>query len=189
VDILLDAFEEAFASDSEVCLILATTLYSKSEIEANLQRRRMRARVYGLAGRFSESELSAVFRASHAYVTASLGEGWNLPLCEAAACGLPVIAGRHTAHAEIFGNEEAYLFDPDGYASVPGAEQVSPWFAGQKFASFGRSAREQLVSHLKEVRDHYPDAQKRGNQASRMIRSRYTWQRSANDVLGRLSTT
>jgi glycosyltransferase involved in cell wall biosynthesis len=189
IGLLLDAFEEAFGRNEEVALVLATTVHSHSTVETDLRTKGRNARVYGLSGKFTEKELSGIFRASHAYVTASLGEGWNLPLCEAAACGLPVIAGRHSAHHELLSDKVAYLFDPDGYAPIADSKRICPWYEGQAFATFGRSSRDQLIALLRDVYTHDSNAREKGALASEMIRSRYTWDHSASNVLARLRAT
>ena len=47
---------------------------------------------------FTDAELPSLYAAATHYVSLSHGEGWDMPLCEAAASGLAVIAPRHTAY-------------------------------------------------------------------------------------------
>jgi glycosyltransferase involved in cell wall biosynthesis len=186
VDVLLEAFEKAFADHPEIALVIATTVHPYDSIAHELATRTRRSRIYGLRGTFSEPGLASLFRGCQAYVTTSLGEGWNLPLCEAAACGLPAIAGRHSAHAELFPDDAAFLLTPDGYLPVAHSEDLSPWFAGQPFATFGRAALERLVALLRHVAFHYSDAQVRGAKASHTMRTQYTWDAAASHVLDKL---
>jgi glycosyltransferase involved in cell wall biosynthesis len=180
--ILLEAFATAFANDPEAALILATTIHSYGNVERELAKRCSRARVYGLRGTLSEKQLANLFCSSHAYVSASVGEGWNLPLCEAAACGIPVVAGRHTAHAEILSDETAYLFDPQGYSPIPGSEKVCHWYENQPFARFGKDSIHQLATLFKNVKSQYAEAKTRAASLSQVIRTRYSWDASARAV-------
>ena len=71
------------------------------------------ARRYGVADRvffpndqpptvfFDEAFMAKVYNSMDWFATMSSGEGFNLPLLEAMACGVPVIAGDHTAHHEL----------------------------------------------------------------------------------------
>jgi glycosyltransferase involved in cell wall biosynthesis len=186
INTLLDAFERAFSEDPQAALVLATTLYAPSSIEGTLRERGLKSRVYLLRGKFSEGGLADIYRSCDAYVSASLGEGWNLPLCEAAACGLPVIAGRHSAHAELFTDDCAYFFEPDGYEPVRGAESISPWFEDQRFAHFGDCSIKQLAGQLRNVKDHRAQAFERGARASERMRTRYSWSHAAAVVTGLL---
>lgn len=58
----------------------------------------------------AEEDLPALYSAADAFVTASLYEGFCLPIVEARACGCPVIALRTGAALEVIG-EEGVLVD------------------------------------------------------------------------------
>src|SRR5262249_54512238 len=45
------------------------------------------------------------------YFTTTLGEGWGLPITEAMAAGLPVVAPRHSSLEELGGDGRAILYD------------------------------------------------------------------------------
>lgn len=188
LDILLPAFEEAFGDDPDVSLVLAVTHRPSSLGDPDLDnpKTHYRSRIYCLTGDYSEREMAKLYRACDAYVTASRGEGWNLPMCEAAACGLPVIAPRNTAHAEILADDTAFLFDTEGAAPWPGAEKVSPWYKDVLFSALGDRSRAQLVELLRMVRYDREAAENRGSRFCDLVRSKHTWDRSAARVVERL---
>jgi glycosyltransferase involved in cell wall biosynthesis len=74
-----------------------------------------------IAGWVPNDELGLYFSACDVYATASLWEGFNLPLAEAQACGKPVVAFDVGAHREIVEDgETGFLVRPgdvDGFAS------------------------------------------------------------------------
>jgi len=103
------SFEAAFENDPEAALVLATTFHPLSQLENDLSDNSNECACLFMKGRFSRADCRHI-PSSNAYVSSSLGEGWNLPLCEAAACGLPVIAPQHSAHAELLSHDIAYLY-------------------------------------------------------------------------------
>ncbi len=51
----------------------------------------------------NDADLPALYSAAECFVTASLYEGYGLPVAEALSCGCPVIAGNHSAIPEAAG--------------------------------------------------------------------------------------
>jgi glycosyltransferase involved in cell wall biosynthesis len=93
-----------------------------------------------------DAELDAIYRASTALLAASWGEGYGLPLIEAAQRGLPVIARDLPVFREVMG-EQAHYFSatkPTELASAlrnwlaaPGshrAHSVAPWLSWEQSA-------------------------------------------------------
>lgn len=184
VDVLLAAFERAFADDPEAALVLGVThgeVYMRL-IEADLAPGMM-SRVYLLLGRYTEREMASIYRASSAYVCASRGEGYNLPACEAGACGLPLILPRNSCHTELF-EGLAPLFDMEGSAPYPEADTVSPFYKEMPFPIMGRRSVDQLAEMMREARKG------RGGPAdtelSRIIRTERTWAAASSHVAERL---
>lgn len=185
LDFLLSAFEEAFFADQEVGLLLGTTAYALSESKI-LPNRDIKARVWALQGKYTERDLAAMYRACKVYVCTSRGEGWNLPLCEAAACGLPVIAPRTSVHPEIIPSGYGLFFEQDEYRLFPEAKKISPWFDGIPFPDYGVNAKRTLIEILRTIRKEYAAAQVMGKRYSGYVRSKYTWGTSARVIGDRL---
>src|SRR5260370_38384719 len=53
--------------------------------------------------------IRALYAAATHYVSLSHGEGWDLPMMEAAVSGLALIAPAHSAYLSYLREEEAYL--------------------------------------------------------------------------------
>lgn len=187
LDFLLSAFEEAFFADQEVGLLLGTTSYALQG-SGMLPNRDLKTRVWALQGKYTERDLAGMYRACKAYVCTSRGEGWNLPLTEAAACGLPVIAPRTTVHPELIPSGYGLFFDQDGYQVYPEAKKISPWFDGIPFPEYGANAKRTLVEILRTIKKEYSTAQIMAKRYSGYVRSKYTWGTSARIIGDRLKT-
>jgi glycosyltransferase involved in cell wall biosynthesis len=192
IQMLVECFDKAFAGNQDVCLILCTTTAPKDppaylDSIAKIVKSSHRSRIYALSNRaFTDEELANIYSSSHAYVCTSLGEGWNLPLCEAAACGIPVVAPKNTSHLDYLDNSNSYLFDPDGTVSVDTAGLISPYYTGQKFHCFSEKSEEQLIWLMKEIYHNYEGAKEKAKRLCRMVRKYYTWDHAADQVIQRL---
>lgn len=185
---LLPAFEEAFARDPDTALVLGATAHSPQQYpifyEA-IQKYTKRSRIYAMTGKFSEHAMAENYRACQAFVSMSLGEGWNLPMVEAAACGLPVVVPRNTAHLDLVDDTCAFIIEPEGYAAYPGAKEICPWYEDAPFSMFGKKSHVQLVETLREVRQHYAASLARGLKFTDKVRAQYNWDASAATFLNR----
>ena len=65
----------------------------------------------------SDADLAALYRTCELFVFASFYEGSGLPMLEAMACGVPVVASKTSTSPEILGDREG-LFDPFGPADI-----------------------------------------------------------------------
>lgn len=185
-DLLCDAFEEAFSGRDDVALVCAVT-HSTANVEALSRCAGMKSRIYALEGSFDEHRMARIYSSCNAYVSASRGEGWNLPMCEAAACGLPVIIPRNTTHPEVSGGEDcAFLFDPEGLGPCPSAEAVSPWYKGMPFSVFGKRSRGQLVGLLRHVERDRADAQRKASRFRHRVITELAWESGAETITRRL---
>lgn len=185
LDFLLSAFEEAFFADQEVGLLLGTTGYALSG-SGLLPNRDIKARVWALQGKYTERDLAGMYRACKVYVCTSRGEGWNMPVTEAAACGLPVIVPRTSVHPELVPSGYGLFFDQDEYRVFPEAKKVSPWFDGIPFPDYGPNAKRTLIEILRTIKKEYSTAQVMGKRYSGYVRSKYTWGTSARVIGDRL---
>jgi glycosyltransferase involved in cell wall biosynthesis len=111
---LLKWFCEAFADDDDVGLIVKTNSSRETKIDRLLTedvlkqvlksvRKGAFPRVYLLHGLMSDDEMAALYKhpTVKAFITLTRGEGFGLPILEAAASGLPVIATSWSGHMDF----------------------------------------------------------------------------------------
>jgi glycosyltransferase involved in cell wall biosynthesis len=104
VGVMVKEFLEEFHNDDEVGLILKFHTFNNSSIDKDVTEAKLQSwcnrypdrkcKVYSVHGNLDESELHALYTHPDikAYVTTTHGEGYGLPVFEAAYSGLPVVA-------------------------------------------------------------------------------------------------
>jgi len=106
-------------------------------------------------GYVPDAHLPILYAGATAYITASLSEGFNLPIVEAMACGVPVMASDIDTHREVAADAALY-FDPLRISSI-------------RDAMFSISTDKQLRCELVE----------RGSRQSR----RFSWSQHAERLI------
>lgn len=105
----------------------------------------------------SEVELKGIYSAATVFVYPSLYEGFGLPILEAMACGLPVVASNRSCLPEVCG-DAALVVEPEAdelvrgieKALVEGDEYVKRGLARAQQFSWQRTAQ-QTVAVYKEI--------------------------------------
>ena len=139
----LDAFEKLWATGAEERLVLVGQQGWRMETFAQ------RLRDHPQLGRrlfwfdaLSDEMLEAVYSASSVLLAASFGEGFGLPLIEAAQHGLPVLARDLPVFREVAGDVAVYFDAPDAQAL---AKAVVMWTERAKRGDLPNVKR---LSHL-----------------------------------------
>lgn len=185
-DVIADAFERVFAGRKDVHLVVGLTHSPPAWTEkVYRQFAGYKANIWTLEGSFDESALAAIYAGSDAYVSASRGEGFNLPALEAAACGVPVILPHNTVHPEVFGMH-AFYFHGQGQKTYPEGDWISDWYKGQLFTDFGQQSVKDLAAILETVRENGRDVRARAVAQRRRVLEKYTWDRAAAAAVERL---
>lgn len=114
------------------------------------------------------------------FVTCARSEGWNLPLCEAMACGIPAIASdfggstEYTKDALLVRIKE--LKKPEGIYGewdVPGL--------------WGEPDYEHLVELMREVYENHEEYKEKALRASEVVRKDFSWEAAANKAFNLIS--
>ena len=126
---LIKWFCEEFSEDSDVGLILKTNSGRSTKIDKNITRQLVEKilnevrkgpypKVHLLHGSFTQKEMAALYKhpSVKSLVTTTRGEGFGLPLLEAAASDLPVIATNWSAHLDFLNKGK---FIPLNYNLAP----------------------------------------------------------------------
>lgn len=186
-DVIADAIEKAFGNRKDVNFVVNVSWSPKDWKDRMYPLfAKYKYPVWSLEGNFDEREMAAVYSSCDIYVSASRGEAWNLPGCEAAACGLPVVCPDNTCHREVFG-EEAFYIDHEGVAPFPACNTISPWYDGMPFSVLGAKSRDSLSDILKHIHESGARIRAQTERLRYRIISMWTWDRAAAMVLNELS--
>lgn len=184
-EILLRAFNEEFRADEPV-ILLAKTLNVDPGIEVEREIANLGLDPNGGRIHFSLNQvvptyqLGVLYRSADCFVLTTRGEGWGMPVIEAMACGLPVIATNWSAHCDFMTESNAYPLPIEGL--VP-AQAKCPYYAGFRWAQPSRSHLRRLMRY---VFDHQAEGRAKGECASRYVRANWTWAHAANKIVARL---
>lgn len=182
---LLRAFDDAFSADEPVRLV-CKVMNRDSDLSLKEEIRNLRLRPGG--GRvsfvfnheFPRHQLGTLYRSADCYVAPSRGEGWNMPLMEAMACGLPVIGTDWGAHQEFLHDGIAYPLRIRG--TIPAVAKC-PYYRGYSWAD---PDPEHLRHLLREVYESQDEAKRKGEAAAREMAARWTWDHTAKTIETRL---
>jgi glycosyltransferase involved in cell wall biosynthesis len=125
-------------------------------------------------------QLAALYRSVDCFIAAGRGEGWNMPLTEAMACGVPAIATAWGGQMEFLSEEVAYLLRTRG--TIPAVAKC-PYYDGFSWAD---PDPEHLGALLRHVVEHRDEAAAKGRRAAEAMRTQWTWHHAADRIRARL---
>jgi len=185
-ELLLRLFNDEFSAAEPVRLLCKVVncdkhLSLKREIRRLMLRSSGGRISYLLNQEFPHYQLGALYRSADCFVSPSRGEGWNMPLMEAMACGLPAIATDWGAHTEFLNDEIAYPLKVLG--TVPAVAKC-PYYRGHSWAD---PDPEHLRFRLREVFENRDEARRRGQAAAREVARKWSWDNTARIIEERLA--
>ncbi len=184
-ELLLRAYARAFRRSDDVLLVLKVTNRDPGvDVHAQIGALRLpmdSAPVALILNReLPGYQMGSLYRSADCFVLPTRGEGFGLPILEAQACGLPVIATAWSAVRELLDDEIAY---PLRVARLVPARAKCPYYQGFRWAE---PDEEHLIHLLRHVYEHQEEAAVKGIAASRAVLDTLTWERAALRIRERL---
>jgi glycosyltransferase involved in cell wall biosynthesis len=188
---ILRTWITATGRDDDAVLILKPALFHEHALQQFLQdvhamqaslgrTLEAAAPVVVIPALLSEREMHALYHSASHYISLSHGEGWDLPMMEAAVAGLALIAPRHTAYVEYLREEEASFVPaspaPFRCEGAMGAEDEI-FFRGLSWWDPDEQAAAEILREIIDSR-----AAPKRSPAER-IAAEYTWDRAARELL------
>jgi hypothetical protein len=184
-ELLLKTFNEVFSAHEPVRLVCKIINVDPG---VNLKERISSLGLRDAGGRmsflvnleFPHYQLPTLYRSTDCFVSAGRGEGWDMPLMEAMACGLPSIVTDWGAHTMFADDSISYPLRIQG--TVPAVAKC-PYYRGFAWADPDVEHFRYLLRHVYENRD---EARQKGLAAARTMAERWSWRAAAERIVQRL---
>jgi len=183
-DILLRAYTEEFAPDEKVLLVLNMHnpfVRDFNSFEALLS---MNLKHYSnieiLRSGIPTSVMARLYASVDCFVSSTRGEGWGMPITEAMASALPVIATNWSGPTEYLTTKNSYPLKFSGLVPVPSKEMFLGSMADSVWAE---PDFDELRSLLRHVFDNRDEAKGVGERAREDMKKLWTWKKAAHDMI------
>ena len=145
------------------------------------------ARIYHCGQVMTDEEAAGVFANANCYVSASKGEGFNMPVVESGACGVPVVAFANTATSELV-KPDCGLFVDTPHSELAGEEwpQLAPWFKDQQVTVVDDGEVNELSEKMRFALTHPAAVKLLAENMRRRVLANFTWDQVAQRVNDRL---
>lgn len=189
IDLLLDAFGEAFTVSDDVSLVIkdigSHSYYQHNSLGARVQElagSRSYPHVQLLSEEFDDRQMAGLYRSADVLVHPYRGEGFGLPPVEAMACGKPVITTQAGPALEICKPESSF-FIPATVDEVP----YDPPPLGRLSENFTwfEPDLEELALTLRKVHSRAGELADLGSISAAHVHQRYTWPMVCEQFLNR----
>ncbi|MDQ4132801.1 MAG: glycosyltransferase [Actinomycetota bacterium] len=183
-ELLLRAFAEEFKESEDVVLLLSVVNRDPAvDVHAEIAKLDLPPGppiVLLLNAGFESYQMGSLYRSADCFVLPTRGEGWGMPVLEAMACGLPVIATAWSGPADFLHEDVGY---PLRVAALVPAEARCPYYTGFEWAE---PDFDHLRSLMREVFEAPDAARAKGEAAAAEVAARHTWEQVAARVKTRL---
>jgi len=174
MDILFQAFAEVSRTHSEAFLLLKgiDPLYKSSAFLSEsmntlsaADRERVQSRMIYFGDSFRLTKMAQLYQAGDAYVSPYRAEGFNLPVLEAAASGLPIVCTRGGATDD---------FVTDAFARRIDSKKVSGRYEGQEVFRLEPSV-DHLIALMRSAIEERSWREAASNAGPAHVRANLTW--------------
>jgi glycosyltransferase involved in cell wall biosynthesis len=184
LDETIDAFTQVYANTPAIELIIKSSYFTNHDQKLQRLKTKIGAltNVSLLWGDMSADEMAELYRSCDAFVLPSKAEGWGLPLIEASASGLPIIATMYSGHAEFLsciGDSVLPVTYTMGPLTCPEYQTYYP-DSQNNWGMWARPDVFSIANAMQTVCRDYDVLFERACTNSFVIRRTFTWQNSVD---------
>ena len=194
VDLLLQAYGDAFSSDDDVTLVIkdvgSASFYQNNNMLSRISSfvsQPFSPRVVTIDRNLDDGELASLYRGCDAFVLPYRGEGFGMPILEAMACGKPVIVTGEGPAPEFCAVDTGYLIPAREIAVTepppPLGKFSSEWTWFEPDVTV-------LAQTMRRVFEDREEAMRRGRGAAERVARTLSWDHVTKmylDRIGRLT--
>jgi glycosyltransferase involved in cell wall biosynthesis len=181
---LLRAFDAEFAGDPDVRLVLSCNNPHRPDIDIGAELKALNLscleQLTFLPNGIENERMPGLFTAADAAVFPTRSDPWGLPISEAMACGLPVIATDFSGPADYMTADTAY---PLAWEPAP-----CPWMpatmADGDYGTWSEPDWSRLRALMRRVYEDRDEARAVGARAAAHIAEHWTWDHAAAKAAG-----
>jgi GT2 family glycosyltransferase/glycosyltransferase involved in cell wall biosynthesis len=186
-DILLRAFSDEFSRTEPVSLLCKANNFDPSvSIRGEISKLGLRkngGRIFVAENQILQRyELGVLYRSADCFVLPTRGEGWGMPILEAMACGLPVIATNWSSQVDFMNTSNSLPLDVE--ALVPAVAKC-PYYEGYRWA---QPSYEHLRTLMRWVFEHRDEARAIGQRAAKDAVNLWSWSSATQRMIDIIST-
>lgn len=178
---IIESFLKAFPNDQTVELYLKVDNPFASDgltsTEQRLDKFKLTDPRIKIVNQQSQEEYVELLQSCDVFVSCSRGEGWNLPLIEAMACGIPAIYSSWGAQLEFANGHGLPVKIKE---EIPAAVSNDESWDSSAPGNFAEPNFDHLVYRLIEAKEHLPILKNEALETSNYIRKTFTWQNAAS---------
>jgi glycosyltransferase involved in cell wall biosynthesis len=182
----IEAWAQAFGADPDVYLTVKTDHFVDQDIKQQQIRDQLESlalsNVTVLWGSADRDLMINLYRDADVFVLPTKGEGWGLPLIEAAASGLPVITTEWGAHTQFLKSSSCIFVEHDLVPiQCPEYQRFYPQ-AGD-WGQWAQPRIDSIAQALITARDQIPQLRQQAQINARQIRQEFSWSQCAARAL------
>lgn len=184
-EILLKAYHRAFTRQDDVLLLLKViNLDPGLNVQEEINKLGLPEDGPPVAILYNQElpthQMGSLYRSADCFVTSTRGEGWGMPIIEAMACGLPVIATDWSAQTDFLTNDVGYPLQVE--KMIPAIAKC-PYYEGFRWPE---PDEEHLIHLMQHVYENQEEAAAKGKRASESVLNGWTWRDAAQKIKTRL---
>jgi hypothetical protein len=188
IDVLVDAYYSAFTDSDDVCLLLKVKLEKpKYKFECDVIKQILKAQKKHKGKRLPQVEvvqhkydsMVPLYNTCHSLVSASSAEGFGLPLLEALAAGMVVIAPNCTGQLDFLNRRNSLLVD---VKEIKATAKYQYWRPSPGAKTFLPEV-ESLAENMKNTYENHKKLKKKFKTEAKKTVEKFTWENAAKQIL------